>query len=90
MHFSIASRKFLGFIVTQKRIKMNPEKIEAISNMPSLTTPKEVQVLTRRIVEVGHFVLKLGSKCISFSKIVQKVSLQNFSGQVSVNKLFKI
>jgi len=33
--FGVRARKFLGFILTQRRIEMNPEKCEAIINMRS-------------------------------------------------------
>ena len=33
--FGVASGKFLGFMVSQRRIKANPEKVKAIVNMAS-------------------------------------------------------
>ena len=33
--FGVASGKFLGFMVSQRRIKANPEKVKAIINMAS-------------------------------------------------------
>ena len=41
--FSVASGKFLGFMVSQKGIKANPEKVKAILNMTSHKIVKEVQ-----------------------------------------------
>ena len=40
--FGVASGKFLGFIVSQRGIKANPEKVRAIINMASPKTVKEV------------------------------------------------
>ena len=40
--FGITSRKFLDFIVSQRGIEANPEKVQAIINMASPRTVKEV------------------------------------------------
>ena len=44
--FGVASGKFLGFMVSQKGIEANPKKVQAIINMASPITVKEVQKLT--------------------------------------------
>ena len=43
--FGVASRKFLGFMVSQRGIEANPEKVKAILNMTSPKIVKEVQKL---------------------------------------------
>ena len=40
--FGVASGKFLGFMVSQRGIEVNPEKVQAIINMASPKTVKEV------------------------------------------------
>ena len=40
--FGVASGKFLRFMVSQRGIEANPEKVKAILNMTSLKTVKEV------------------------------------------------
>ena len=40
--FGVASGKFLGFMVSQRGIEANPEKLQAIINMASPKTVKEV------------------------------------------------
>ena len=40
--FGVASGKFLGFMVSQKGIEANPEKVRAILDMASPKTFKEV------------------------------------------------
>ena len=54
--FGVASGKFLGFMVSQREIKANPEKVQAILNMTSPKTIKEVQKLTGRIEALNRFV----------------------------------
>ena len=40
--FGVASRKFLGFMVSQRGIEENSNKIQAILNMESLKNVKDV------------------------------------------------
>ena len=40
--FAIKARKFLGFMLTHRGIQMNPNKCQAILEMKSLTSAKEV------------------------------------------------
>lgn len=40
--FDVTSGKLMGFMKTQRRIKVQSEKIEAINNMPSPISLKEV------------------------------------------------
>ena len=40
--FGVASSKFLGFMVSQRGIEANPEKVQAIINMASPRTVKKV------------------------------------------------
>uniref|UniRef100_A0A2N9ECS2 RNase H type-1 domain-containing protein n=1 Tax=Fagus sylvatica TaxID=28930 RepID=A0A2N9ECS2_FAGSY len=44
--FGVSSGKFLGFMVSQRGIEANPDKIKAILEMSPPTTVKEVQSLT--------------------------------------------
>ena len=56
--FGVASGKFLGFIVSQRGIEANPKKVQAILDMASPKTVKEVQKLTGRIAALNKFVSK--------------------------------
>ena len=47
--FGVSAGKFLGFIVNQRGIEANPDKIRAVLDMPSPSGIKKVQRLTRRI-----------------------------------------
>ena len=57
--FGVASGKFLGFMVSQRGIKANPDNIQAILNMEALKNVKDVQSLTRQEAALNRFVLKL-------------------------------
>ena len=70
--FGVTSGKFLGFMVSQRGIEANPEKVKAILNMTSPKTVKEVQKLTGRISALNKFVSKATNKCLSFFKTLKQ------------------
>ena len=70
--FGVASGKFLGFMVFQKGIEANPEKVRAILDMAPPKTVKEVQKLTRRIAALNRFVSKATDKCLLFFKTLKQ------------------
>ena len=70
--FGVSSRKFLGFMVSQKGIKANPEKVRAILEMSSPKTIKEVQSLTGRVAALNRFILKATDKCLPFFKTLKR------------------
>ena len=59
----ISLGKFIGFLVSQRRIEANSDKIHAILSMEPLKNVKEVQSLTRRVVAFNRFVSKATNKC---------------------------
>ena len=64
--FRFASGKFLGFMVLQRGIEANLDKIQAILNMEPLKHIKEVQSLIGRVAAINRFVSKDTDKCLSF------------------------
>ena len=70
--FGVASEKFLGFMVSQRGIEANPEKVQAILNMTSPKTVKEVQKLIGRIAALNRFVFKATDKCLPFFKTLKQ------------------
>ena len=70
--FGIASSKFLGFMVSQRGIEANPEKVQAIINMALPWTVKEVQKLTSRIAALSRFVFRAIDKCLPFFKTLKQ------------------
>ena len=57
--FGVSSRKFLGFMVSQRGIEANPDKIRAILDMEPPKNIKEVQSLTGRVAALNRLSLKL-------------------------------
>ena len=70
--FGVASGKFLRFMVSQRGIEANPEKVRAILDMASPKTIKEVQKLTRRITTLNRFISKIMDKCLPFFKTLKQ------------------
>nr|XP_023924002.1 uncharacterized protein LOC112035401 [Quercus suber] len=70
--FGVASRKFLGFMVSQRGIEANPEKVQAILNMASPKSVKEVQKLTGQIAAFNRFVSRAMDKCLPFFKTLKQ------------------
>ena len=70
--FGVLLGKFLGFMVLQRGIEANPDKIQAILDMEPPKNIKEVQSLTGRVATLNRFVSKDTDKCLSFFKIIKK------------------
>ena len=59
-------------MVSQMGIEVNPEKVQAIINMDSPWTVKEVQKLTGRIAALNRFVSRVTDKCLPFFKTLKQ------------------
>ena len=70
--FGVSSREFLGFMVSQRGIEANSRKVQAILNMTSPKTVKEVKKLTRRIAALNRFVSRATDKCLPFFKTLKQ------------------
>ncbi|XP_074356707.1 uncharacterized protein LOC141696466 [Apium graveolens] len=69
--FGVESGKFLGFMVNDRGIEANPEKIKALLDMKSPTSVKQVQSLTGRIAALNRFVSKSSDRCKEFFKTIK-------------------
>ena len=70
--FGVALGKFLRFMVSQRGIEANLENVQAILEMTSPKTVKEVQKLTGRMAVLNRFVSKSMDKCLPFFKILKR------------------
>jgi ribonuclease HI len=69
--FGVPSEKLLGFIVSNRRIKANPVKISAITDMGSPATIKDVQNLTGCMAALDRFISRLGERGLPFFKLLK-------------------
>ena len=70
--FRVAAGKFLGFMVSQRGIETNPDKIRAIMEMAPLRNVKEVQSLNDKIATLNRFMSRATDKCLPFFRTLKK------------------
>ena len=70
--FRVTAGKFLGFMVSQRGIEVNPEKVRAILELEPPRTVKVVQSLNGKVVALNKFVSKATDKCLPFFRILRK------------------
>lgn len=75
--FGVSSGKFLGYLVSQRGIEANPEKVRAMLEMQPLRTTKQLQQLTGRIAALNCFISRSTDKCLPFFKILKKAFVWN-------------
>ncbi|KAL0430850.1 UNVERIFIED_CONTAM: hypothetical protein Sradi_0711000 [Sesamum radiatum] len=64
--FEVSGGRFLGFMVTQRGIEANPDKIKAILDVGPPPNINEVQQLTGRIAALSRFISKSAEKDLPF------------------------
>ncbi|XP_075481342.1 uncharacterized protein LOC142522058 [Primulina tabacum] len=79
--FGVKSGKFLGFIVTDRGIEVNQEKVESVLSMPSPRSVKEVQKLTGRIAFLSRFISRSAHRSYPFFQILRKAQQFGWDGK---------
>ena len=62
--FGVPSGKLLGFLVSERGIEANPEKIKAITSLAKLACINDVRHLAGHIAALRRFISHLGEKAI--------------------------
>ncbi|PNX78768.1 gag-pol polyprotein, partial [Trifolium pratense] len=70
--FGVQAEIFLGFMLTHRGIEANPEKCQAIIDMRSPSSIKEVQQLIGRIAALSRFLSCSGEKAFHFFSSLRK------------------
>jgi hypothetical protein len=70
--FGVSFEKFLGYMVSSRGIEANPKKIQAILEMQSPKTTKQLQQLIGRLATLNRFISRSTDKCLLFFKILRK------------------
>ena len=70
--FGVSAGKFLGFIVNNRGIEANPEKIKVVLDMLPPSNIKDIQRLTGRIATLSRLVSKASDKCQPFFQVLKK------------------
>ncbi|CAL9020954.1 unnamed protein product [Prunus brigantina] len=66
-----ASGKFLGFMISQRGIEANSEKIQAILDMTIPKKVKDIQSLTGHVAALTRFISKATDRCAPFFKALK-------------------
>ncbi|GAA0156714.1 hypothetical protein LIER_14140 [Lithospermum erythrorhizon] len=68
----LISGKFLGYMISQRGIEPNPDKIVAVQVVQSTRTLKEAQRLTRQIEALTRFISRASDRSFPFFKVINK------------------
>ena len=66
--------KFLGYLITNRGIKVNLDQIEAVKRFKPPSNSKEVQVLTEMLAALNRFISKFVDHCWPFYQLLKKWS----------------
>ncbi|XP_075659202.1 uncharacterized protein LOC142629099 [Castanea sativa] len=70
--FGVGSGKFLGYMVTHRRIEVNPAQVKAINSLQPPRNPKEVQRLTGMTTALNRFISRSSDRCKPFFQLLNK------------------
>ena len=70
--FGASSGKLLGFIVSKKGIKVDPDKVKVIQNMPAPKIEKEVRSFLGCLNYIARFISNLIHTCEPIFKLLRK------------------
>src|SRR3954464_15059847 len=85
--FGVPAGKLLGFLVSNRGIEANPEKIKAITSLAKPACVNDVQHLAGRIEALSRFISRLGEKAIPLYQMMIKTD--NFVWSDVTNATFK-
>nr|CAE05579.3 OSJNBa0032N05.7 [Oryza sativa Japonica Group] len=69
--FGVRAGKLLGFLVSERGIEANPEKIDAIQQMKPPSSVREVQKLAGQIAALSRFLSKAAERGLPFFKTLR-------------------
>jgi hypothetical protein len=91
--FGVTSRRFLGFVVHEHGIQIDPKKIESIGKIGEPVCKKDVQKLLGKINYLRHFISNLVGRVESLLPLVQLKHEEEFTwggGGQNSKKLLRI
>ncbi|XP_057533451.1 uncharacterized protein LOC130811240 [Amaranthus tricolor] len=88
--FGVTGGKCLGFLVDERGIEANPDKIRTIQNMRSPTSVKEVQKLTGCVAALGRFLSKSADKSIKAQALADFIAESTLPYHPEPNQEWKL
>ena len=69
--FDVGAGKFLGYLITNWGIEINPNQIDAVRCLNPPSNLKEVQKLTEMLVALNRFISKFADRCWPFYQLLK-------------------
>ena len=85
--FGVPTGKLLGFLVSNRGIEANPEKIITITSLAKPACINDAQRLAGRIAALSRFISRLGEKAIPLYQMLKK--MDNFVWSDAANEAFE-
>ena len=85
--FGVRSSKFLGFMISSRRIKANLDKIQVVLDIKPPQNVREVQRLIGCTATLGRFISRSADKCHLFFRVLRQ--RPNFSWDRQANEPFQ-
>ncbi|EOY21330.1 RNA-directed DNA polymerase (Reverse transcriptase), Ribonuclease H, putative [Theobroma cacao] len=82
--FGVTSEKLLGFVVSERGIEVDPDKVQAIRDLPPPKTQKEVRGFLGRLNYIARFISQLTLKCDLIFKLLRKHNLGAWNEECQV------
>ena len=70
--FGVTSKKLLGYIISTKGIEVDPEKVQAIMDMPPPKNISQLRSLQGCLQSIRRFISQLDDKAQAFNKNIHK------------------
>ncbi|GJW16966.1 reverse transcriptase domain-containing protein [Tanacetum coccineum] len=70
--FGIEEGMFLGYKVSNRGLKVCPDKVDVVLSLPSPKCLKDVQMLNRKLASLNRFLAKSAEKSLPFFKTLKK------------------
>ena len=70
--FGVTAEKLLGFLVSDRKIEVDPTKIKAILEMPPSKSEKEIRGFLGQLQYINQFIAKFTSTCEPIFKLLRK------------------
>jgi hypothetical protein len=77
--FGVSAGKFLGFIVHEKGVEIDPKKIESIKKVQAPTSKKELQRFLGKVNYLRRFICNLSRKVDAYTFLLRLKSEVEFT-----------
>jgi hypothetical protein len=89
--FGVSAGKFLGFIMHEKGVEIDPKKIESIKKVQAPTSKKELQRFLGKVNYLRRFICNLSGKVDTFTPLLRLKSGAEFTwGQNNKRLLMRL